>query len=122
MKKENGFVNFENAYVYNEGVLVNLTPHEITIVLDGREVKIKPEGTVPRVEASAIAVDHFGEIPVYKTTYWGLEGLPPMTKNVKYIVSALVQKAANFREDLVIPAQQIRDEQGRVIGCKGVTY
>lgn len=112
MKKENGFLQFENGYIYNEGVLVNLTPHEVVIVLDNHEVKIKPEGQVPRVATKSIAVDHYGEI----------EGLPPMSRDVKYIVSALVQKAANFREDLVIPAQQIRDEQGRVIGCKGVTY
>ena len=122
MKKENGFINFDNAYVYNEGVLVNLTPHEVVIVLDNHEVKIKPEGQVPRVATKSIMIDHFGEIPLYRTTYGEIEGLPPMTKDVKYIVSALVQKAANFREDLVIPAQQIRDEQGRVIGCKGVTY
>lgn len=122
MKKENGFLQFENGYIYNEGVLVNLTPHEVVIVLDNHEVKIKPEGQVPRVATKSIAVDHYGEIPVYRTIYGEIEGLPPMSRDVKYIVSALVQKAANFREDLVIPAQQIRDEQGRVIGCKGVTY
>ena len=122
MKKENGFLQFENGYIYNEGILVNLTPHEVTIVLNNHEVKIKPEGQVPRVATKSIMIDHFGEIPVYRTSYGEIEGLPPMSNNVKYIVSALVQKAANFREDLLIPSQQIRDGQGRIIGCKGVTY
>jgi hypothetical protein len=37
---------------------------------------------------------------------------------VYYIVSAMVRAALPDRKDLLVPSQQVRDDAGRVVGCK----
>lgn len=58
-------------------------------------------------------------IKVNSTSFGEVEGLPEPQEGTIFIVSALVAQALRgVRDDLVIPDDTVRDEQGRIIGCK----
>ncbi len=102
----------------------NLTPHPVHLQApDGAEVTIPPEGVVPRVRetsAPAGAVDVEGTaIPVVSVRRVGVVGLPEPEPGVLLIVSSLVAEAAG-RDDLVVPYDLIRDDQGRVVGARAL--
>ncbi len=60
------------------------------------------------------------DIPVFRTTFGEVEGLPEPQDDTLYIVSLLVRRARPYRGDLLSPGQLIRDAEGRPIGCKGL--
>lgn len=108
--------------------IVNLTPHEITFILEEGEYKVKPSGTVARVTAETKTAGHIFatrfdlKIPVTVTEYGEVEGLPEPTEGVIYIVSSLVAKRVPDRDDVFIPNESIRDDKGRIIGCKSLGH
>ncbi len=101
----------------------NATPHEVTLVSETGEriCAFPPCGQLARVTATTVA-DGFleGGIPVSRTVYGKVEGLPQPSPDTIYIVSALVAARCQGRDDVFVPAEQIRDEAGRVIGCKSL--
>lgn len=104
--------------------LVNLTPHAIKIIGDDSMTVIPPDGTVARVSQRDL-FDGFLEvgdrmIPSYHTIFGEVTGLPDEVEGTIYIVSAMVAKAIPGRRDLYSPAGLIRDENGNVIGCRGL--
>jgi len=104
--------------------LVNLTPHEIKIVgEDGEEkMKIPPSGKTARVKTEQQVVGEIEGIPVVRTAIGDVEGLPEPRENVVYIVSTLVAQAVPHREDVVAPDTSpqgvVRDSEGRIVGVK----
>jgi len=46
-----------------------------------------------------------------------VENLPDPPEGVYYIVSLAVAQAAR-RPDLLVPDDMVRDEQGRILGCR----
>ena len=60
-------------------------------------------------------------VSVEVVVFGQVEGLPAPQPGVYYIVSGLVLSAASDRPDLLAPGQPVRDEAGRVIGCKAWT-
>jgi len=63
--------------------LVNLTPHEITIVGEDGKVRavIPPSGQVARVKTEQAVVRYVDNIPVVKSTISEIEGLPHKCDN-----------------------------------------
>ena len=119
------------AEITKDGVtikIVNLTPHKITFVTDKGDLSVKPSGSVARVssetkETGCIYVSTFGlRVPVTATVYGEVEGLPAPAKGVIYIVSSLVAQRVPDREDVFIPNESVRDENGRIIGCKSLGH
>ena len=107
--------------------MVNLTPHRVSIYLqDGSVVVLEPAGPVPRVrqEEREVGLIEVGAstVPVIKQVYSSkIEDLPEPEQGVRYIVSALTAQAARgSRDDLLVPARPVRDEQGRIIGCRAL--
>jgi hypothetical protein len=115
--------------------VINLTPHEITVFLpDGGTIVFPPSGTVARVEEHAAPYSQGlltagGVVPLWRKHYGKVTGLPPREEGTVYIVSAMVKAAVedpdgvNYRAglgDLYSPHGLVRDEAGRVIGCKGL--
>ena len=94
---------------------INLTPHVINEATSG--LSFMPEPVPARVSVQYEEV-YSGVIPLYKTVYGEVVGLPPQIENTKYIVSLLVCQASK-RNDLVSPGELIRDDYGNPIGCKG---
>ena len=113
----------QKGFVVDEGiVLVNMTPHDLNIVqIDGSILTVAPSGFVPRCASSEVVDGTIGNlIQVTRQTLGEVEGLPESLPATFYIVSRLVASAAN-RPDLLVPGPLGRDDQGRVIGCKGLS-
>lgn len=108
--------------------IVNLTPHEISFVFENGSFKVAPSGVVARVansseEVGQICVSKFDlRIPIKKTVYGEVEGLPAPAKGVIYIVSSLVAQRVPSRSDVFIPNESVRDENGRIIGCRSLGH
>lgn len=107
--------------------IVNLTPHAIVVRLEsGEDVTIPPSGTVARVSSESVNVGEIDGIPVMRTEYGNIEGLPEPVDDTVYIVSTLVLLALKdkgiVRNDIVSPntspASVVRDADGRVVGVK----
>jgi hypothetical protein len=102
-------------------IFVNLTPHDINVVTDNGVVTIPCSGTVARCKTISSLYSRIEGIPLFVTRIREVIDLPPMTKNVLYIVSTMVREKEYTRHDLVSPGELVRDEKGNVIGCKGFT-
>lgn len=103
--------------------IVNLTPHDITIVASGRTGVIKPSGTLARCKETSVQTGLIdGWIPVFETSYGEVSGLPEPAADTVYVVSALAANAikGQGRSDVFIPAKTIRDANGVIIGCIGL--
>jgi hypothetical protein len=105
--------------------LVNLTPHEITIVQDlGDPVRVPPSGTVARCQEQRAVVAHLkvegGVVPVTHTIFGEVQGLPEPEPSTWFVVSRVVQEACPNRKDLLIPDDSVRDQDGRIIGCRAL--
>lgn len=83
---------------------------------------IKPEGTVARVSVKTATVGKIDGIPVTKSVYGEVMDLPEPEEGTIYIVSALVAGRVPEREDVFIPNESIRDEKGRIVGCKSIGH
>lgn len=105
--------------------ILNLTPHELVLVLDGgRSISIPPSGQVARcavnrTQIGATALDG-AIVPVFRTAMGAVEGLPDPESGVLYVVSRVVAEAARGRPDVLIPDDAVRDEAGRVVGCRAL--
>ena len=107
--------------------LVNLTPHEVVVLNDANNVvlRVPPSGQVARVSAQEKVVGTINGVPLVKTEYGEVQGLPDPQQGTIYIVSLLVLQAmAGKRSDLVAPNTSptplgaVRDAQGRIIGVR----
>lgn len=110
--------------------LINLTPHDITICDQNcRPILIIPRhvGSSParvkqrRVKIGEITVNGV-RIPISRSEYGEVEGLPDPQPDVYYIVSIIVAQALPERGDLLVPdtgpGSVCRDSQGRIVGVK----
>lgn len=109
MKNKKNNVNIE---------VVNLTPHAINIVGGST---FEPSGEVARISSTNESAGELvinGElIPLVTQEFGEIIGLPEEKEGTLFIVSGLVFSNSS-RRDLLVPGEQVRDEKGRVIGCK----
>jgi len=109
--------------------VINLTPHTINLVAeDGTQLLSLESQGVARVASTTEVVGYLQvggvAVPQTHTTFGEVDGLPDPTSGVGYVVSnmiisALAQQGIR-RNDLFTPGLQVRDEQGRVIGCRSL--
>ena len=111
----------------------NLTPHALNIrTTDGTYITIPPSHRGP----ARVVYDHlppeqvsYGGLADFEVTVAGspreIVGLPDPDEDDEptvYIVAKAVADAApRHREDLMSPGRLIRDADGKVIGCDGLT-
>jgi len=108
--------------------LVNLTPHAITLFVDGGTITIPPSGEVLRAEETSTIQFHLtlqeGEVPVKKMEYGAPNFVPAQMPDTYYIVSALAAQALRRhhpdRNDFLVVADAVRDDQGRIIGARAL--
>ena len=109
--------------------IINRTPHDITMLNEDKEMghpltvlRVFPKSDEPiRLESSQVVVDCVsGGIYLYdvKQVVYGESNLPDYEEGVYYIVSALVANAYPERKDLLMVNDTVRDDNGRIIGCK----
>ncbi len=110
-------------HLLNAGVeIVNLTPHEIAVYDAAGEsvLQVIPSSGMARAAQTREPLDSINGIPVSKTGYGAVEGLPDQRDGVVYVVSVLTAQAAPDRKDLYIVDELVRDDMGRFIGCKAL--
>ena len=109
--------------------VINLTPHTINLVTeDGTQLLSLESQGVARVASTTEVVGYLQvggvAVPQTHTTFGEVEGLPEQTPGVGYVVSNMIISALAqqdiHRDDLFTPGLQVRDEQGRVIGCRSL--
>ena len=103
---------------------INLTPHAITIIVDGGENIIVPaSGTIARCAMENTVVGNINGIDVVETVYGDIEGLPAPQEGVAYLVSGLIMSAlaGSGRVDVFKPESFVRNEEGNIIGCRQLT-
>jgi len=107
-------------------MIVNLTPHAITLV-NGEVTTTIPSSGVCRVTSTPGALADVGlPVPVAQPTVFGeVTGLPERQDGVFLVVSGLVAAAlvatGISRPDVLVPGTgpndgAVRDEQGRITG------
>lgn len=106
--------------------LVNLTPHDITLVGAWGTLVVPHEAAPARVAAKSVpagtvALDGGASIPVTSTDFGAVEGLPQPTDEVVYLVSRIVKDRVPGRNDVMVPADMVRDAGGRIVGCRGLS-
>lgn len=109
----------QTTYRKKDMIVRNFTPHTINMI--ELEFSIPSHG-VARVQQENKFAFMWGEIPVMRTSFGEVTGLPEQENGVMLIVSAMVRAALPDRKDLVSPGDLVRDDQGRVIGCKSLIF
>jgi hypothetical protein len=108
--------------------LINLTPHAINLIVNGGTITIPPSGQVLRAEETATVQFHLtlpeGEVPVKKMEFGAPNFIPEQMPDTYYIVSALAAQALRRhqpdRNDFLIVADSVRDDQGRIVGARAL--
>ena len=105
----------------------NHTPHALNVYdLEGKNVvaTIPSSGMVRVAETVRTVSDGEGEVPLVEIVRdpTKLEGLPEEKDGHIVIVSDITYQAAIplGRKDLLRAGPAVRDESGRIIGCKGL--
>lgn len=102
--------------------IVNLTPHKLNIYDENKRLvaEIEPSGQVARIATSRECVGQADGIPLFAVSYGEPEGLPKPQPDTIYVVSGMF-RAAHDRADLYQPGELLRDENGRPVGCVGLS-
>lgn len=114
---------------------INLTPHEISLDLDGARFGIAPfrdvngnpvtaRVLVDNIPINGLHVDNWHMwIPVVNQVYGDVEGLPPPRQGTAYIVSLMVAQRVPWRSDVYAPDSgptAIRNAAGQIEAVKGL--
>jgi len=106
-----------------ELVWVNLCPHDVVVHYHGKERTFRASGLTARVACSQVTDGSLEGIPVCRTTFSDVVGLPVPVAGVVYIVSRLVADVLQHtRPDVVCPDTGktcIRGENGNIIAVRG---
>lgn len=99
--------------------IINLTPHAINIYVGMTPMKAYPDsGKVARVSTQNVVVGEEDGVRLVAKTFGDVVDLPEPAEGVYYIVSSLVALACPDRTDLLVPDDLVRDDTGRVVGCR----
>lgn len=100
--------------------VVNLTPHEVRVIRDGEPDKVYPvSGEVLRLATVELGTQHGYDVgaPVELVEFGHLQNPPGEAPDRWYIVS-LPCALARPRDDFLVPYLEVRDDAGRIIGCR----
>jgi hypothetical protein len=114
--------------------LVNLTPHPVKIYSggtpdrvdnpdDGVVLTLPPAGQFARLSEAVtgedtVVTEEGVEISVSTVSYAEVEGLPSPQQGTVYVVPLMTALAAAGRQDLLVPYEQVRNQEGTVVGCR----
>lgn len=101
--------------------IINLTPHDVRVVNDdGTETTYPTSGGTVRLATRELVNPSRDADYGVKLVYFGdLQEDPPEAGGTRYIVS-LPTALAVKRPDFLVPYDEIRDDQGRIIGCRSL--
>ena len=104
--------------------VINCTPHEINLLTEEANIAYPPSGIVTHVNATSVMMP--SPLPMVRTIFGDITGLPEPMDHTYFIVSGMVLSAlGGYRPDVIAPdtspASAVRDSQGRMIGVKRFT-
>lgn len=105
--------------------IVNLTPHALNFLdAENRVILTVPSSGVARAaqrreNIGTVDVDGV-TLPVTRSAFGAVDGLPAPEAGTIYVVSAITAQAVQEREDVFIVDDSVRDENGRIIGVCGL--
>ena len=104
--------------------MVNLTPHVINVLNEDNTLlkAIEPSGVVARCSTCREEAGKIDGIPVNRTSFGVVSGLPGPEPGTYYIVSALTAQAVPNRADVLVTDDAVRDQEGRIIGCRALAH
>lgn len=109
--------------------IINLTPHTLHFLNEKNELilavppsEIAARCAVQRQKAGEVTSFTGNAIPVNRTVFGAVEGLPEPQEDSVYVVSAIVAQAVPDRQDVFIVDDAVRDEQGRIIGARALAH
>jgi len=97
--------------------IINMTPHEINLFIEVGEINLPSSGTI-RLEEKINIIGNIGGVPIIEKKFFAAKKLPPEIDGVYYIVSLIVAQTYPQRKDFLVIGETIRDENGRIAGCK----
>ena len=98
--------------------IINMTPHDVVVICEGKENKIfKSEGSIRLHEKRELCTT-VNEININFTEFQACVTLPLVQRNTFYVVSRAVAEAYPERHDFIFPDEIVRDSSGKIIGCK----
>lgn len=100
---------------------INMTPHDFTLYdNEGNVVRvIPPSGKTIRLSEETTSAGMWDGMPLTHTDY-GSADLPEYRPDTKYIVSAMVKNSFPERDDLIVPAQTVRNEKNQIVGARSL--
>lgn len=105
-------------------MLVNCTPHDLHFVTEQGTVTLARSQHIARAEMFREVLGearHEGVvIPIHRLRYGRLTGLPAPVEGVVYVVSMVAAQAAIDRDDVLVVDDAVRDDQGRIVGCRAL--
>lgn len=105
--------------------IINMTPHPLCLLAEDGSVlrEIKPSGTIARAEQTDVPVGDIDGFPLVRSSYGEPIDLPEYEEGAYLFVSLATAKAAQAvgrrTDDLLLSSQQVRDENGNIVGCRG---
>ncbi len=102
--------------------LKNFTPHAITLINENGQVEVIESQGLARVgQFYAETGLNYNGILIKTTGFLDVGGLPEPEEDTYLIVSQIVAQAAKGkRSDLIFPGDFVRDESGKILGCKSL--
>lgn len=101
--------------------IINLTSASISIAFHtefGAELKTIPaSGQVAKVSTKEEFVGYIDGVPVTKTVFGEIEGLPEPEEGVMYLISSMVAQYCQGRDDILVPNGPVYDGSGNIVGC-----
>ena len=102
--------------------IINLTPHSVDYIDETGSVETFLSQGVARASQSIEEVGTLSGHRLVRYRYGAPVGLPDYKEGTFYIVSSIlvdsVLQVGRRPDDLLLPADTVRDGQGRIAGCK----
>lgn len=103
----------------------NLTPHSID-VLNGRDevvFTLSGSNNPPRVQENIYGQEEFlinggQSLNIFIAHNDSVDKLPQKQEGVYYIVGRIIAEQFKERDDLLVPHEFVRDEDGDILGCR----
>ena len=102
-----------------------MTPHAISLLdKENRVVAVLQSEGIARAASTRLQTGSIrigdAEVPVNQTSFGDVTGLPEPMEGHAYVVSVLTAQAVAGREDVFITDDAVRDDAGRIIGCRAL--
>ena len=103
--------------------IINLTPHEINVISEDGTIKMSfPSEGIARASQKMVVVGSLNNIELVSIKFGETEDLPEPQEGRFFIVSMVTANAAKAEgrttSDLLVTADPVRDDAGRIIGCR----